>query len=113
MEELYSNTGQSLGLRYISKLIEVLDDSKDSWLCYQVGNIPLSKHMFEVKGEFYCGERIYSVLHKDFYEALSRNNIQILKDFVRFMAQVLETLTEKKIVHADLKPDNILIDFDG
>ncbi len=69
--------------------------------------------MFEVKGEFYCGERIYSVLHKDFYEALSRNNIQILKDFVRFMAQVLETLTDKKIVHADLKPDNILIDFDG
>jgi serine/threonine protein kinase len=29
------------------------------------------------------------------------------------MAEVLETLAKKKIIHADLKPDNILIEFDG
>ena len=37
----------------------------------------------------------------------------ILKDFLRLMAEVLDSLQEKKVVHADLKPDNILIEISG
>lgn len=68
--------------------------------------------MFDVKGEFFRGERIYNVLHKDFFNALSQD-FAILKDFLRLMAEVLDSLQEKKVVHADLKPDNILIEITG
>ncbi len=37
----------------------------------------------------------------------------MLKDFIRMMAEVLDVLQENQVVHADLKPDNILIEFDG
>ena len=58
------------GIRRIAKLYDVLDETKDVWLVYEVGAKPLSHHLFDVKGEFYKGERIYGVQHQDFYRAL-------------------------------------------
>jgi len=68
--------------------------------------------MFDVKGEFFRGERIYNVIHKDFFSAMS-HDLTIFKDFIRLMAEVLDSLQEKRVVHADLKPDNILIEITG
>ena len=100
------------GLRHISKLLQIIDDTKDIWLAYEVGAQTLGKHLFDVKGEFFHGERIYSVMHKEFYAALSRDH-RVLKDFIYMLAEALDCLQEAYIVHADIKPDNILIDFDG
>ena len=65
-----------------------------------------------MKGEFYKGERIYGVQHQAFYRALKEDK-QVLVDLIRMLAEVLDVLAMFRIVHADIKPDNILIDFDG
>ena len=96
----------------IAKLYAVLEESKDVWLSYQVGGECLTNHLFDVKGEFYKGERIYGVSHQGFYRALKEDK-QVLVDLIRMLAEVFDVLAMFRIVHADLKPDNILIDFDG
>ena len=50
-------------MRSIAKLIDDIDEPKDYWLVYEVGSHSLSKHLFDVKGEFFKGERIYHVQH--------------------------------------------------
>lgn len=72
----------------------------------------MNEHLFDVKGEFYKGERIYMVHHGHFYHAL-RNNILLLKEFLIRMVDALNLFAKLSIVHADLKPDNILIDYDS
>jgi serine/threonine protein kinase len=75
-------------MKSISRLIDLVEDRNDVWLVYEVGSLPLGKYLTEVKGEFFRGERIYNVAHQEFYEAL---------------------LGDKRILHSDIKPDNILV----
>lgn len=51
------------GIKHISKLLDEIEDSKDYWLVYEVGAQSLGKQLFDVKGEFFKGERIYHVSH--------------------------------------------------
>ena len=81
-------------------------------MVYEVGSHSLSKHLFDVKGEFYKGERIYHVQHQGFFQALKRDK-SILKSFIRKVAEVFQVLSDFKIVHADIKPDNLLLSFEG
>jgi len=93
-------------------LIDSVEDKKDLWLIYEVcPGRTMNEHLFEVKGEFYKGERVYMVHHGNFYHAL-RNNLDLLRDFIFRMCETLSLFAKLSIVHADLKPDNILIDFD-
>ena len=49
--------------------------------------------------------------HWAFYHHI-RNNLSLMRDFIRRMCEALTLLSRLGIVHADLKPDNILLEFD-
>jgi serine/threonine protein kinase len=100
------------GIKMIARLLDVIEEAKDFWLVYEVGAQPLTKLLFEVKGETYKGERIYGVNHQEFYTKLKEDK-EILRDFIFRLAQIFEVLTLFRIVHADIKPDNILIALDA
>jgi serine/threonine protein kinase len=92
--------------------LDTAEDKKDLWLIYEVcEGKSLNEGMFEVKGEFFKGERIYMVNHSNFYHAL-RNSIELARSFIQKIAQVLNHFANLGIVHADLKSDNILVDYD-
>lgn len=93
-------------------LVDSVEDKKDLWLVYEVcPGKTMNEHLFEVKGEFYKGERIYMVHHSNFYHCL-RGNMNLLKEFVYRMSVALSMFARIGIVHADLKPENILIEYD-
>ena len=88
-------------------LIDSVEDKKDFWLIYELcPGKTMNELLFDVKGEFYKGERIYMVHHSSFYFAL-RANILLLKEFLLRMIDALNLFAKLSIVHADLKPDNI------
>lgn len=100
------------GIKYIAELLDVNEDKHDLWLTYELGGMTLTKNLFDVKGEFYKGERVYHCNYQNLYYALKKDR-NVLVDFLTKMLQVFELLAALDIVHADLKPDNILVDFDG
>jgi len=91
-------------------MLDSIEDKQDLWLVMELCGKPLSKEMFEVKGEFYRGERIYSVIHKrEVYDFFEDEDCLKFKEFISGMAQVLDLFSEAGIVHSDLKPENILL----
>lgn len=42
-----------------------------------------------------------------------KSNLNLLRTLIRKVAETFVVLSEYKIVHADIKPDNILVNFDG
>lgn len=93
-------------------MYEVIEDKKDLWIIYEVcPGRNLNEYLFDVKGEFFKGERIYMVHHSDFYHNL-RLSQQLLRDLIEKISQALYFFARVGIVHADLKPDNILVEVD-
>jgi serine/threonine protein kinase len=94
-------------------LLDSVEDKKDLWLIYELcPGKTMNEHLFDVKGEFYKGERIYMVHHGSFYHAV-RNNMLLLKELILRIVDALNLFAKLSIVHADLKPDNVLIEFDA
>ena len=93
-------------------LIDSIEEKKDLWIIYELcEGQTLNELLFEVKGEFFKGERIYMVHHGEFYTAI-RHNLNLLRDFIARITDALTLFARLSIVHADLKPDNIIIDYD-
>ena len=50
-----------LGIKNIASFIEHKTSRHDEWLVSELGGKTLNKHLFDIKGEFFKGERIYRV----------------------------------------------------
>lgn len=83
---------------------------RDIFCVFEIGGKCLTKHLFEMKGEFSNGARIYRIVHQPFYLKMKSSiGLTHLRDFLRQMFSALEVLRTVNIVHADIKPENILV----
>ena len=112
IHQLMRNNSDKQDQESICMMQDSVEDKKDLWLIYELcEGRTMNEHLFDVKGEFYKGERIYMVHHSHFYHSI-RTNMELLKDFLFRMCTALSLFARLSIVHGDLKPDNIIIDYD-
>jgi len=97
------------GIRHITKLIDYVETKRDIWLVMEYGGTSLTKVAYEIKGEFLRGERLYRVNHLPTLQEMKRNPIQ-LQRMLRQLLSALSVLADNRIVHSDIKPDNILVE---
>lgn len=96
------------------QLIGEQQTKHDLWLLFEVcEGEPLSKLLWTKSGDFYNSERIYKVLHNDQnYQILTKDDCFNLKIIIIQIIQALDLLRKAKIVHFDIKPDNIIVQLD-
>ena len=70
----------------------------------------MSSLCFKIKGEFEKGERIYLIQKGKFLEYLF-SNINQFKYLLKQLVIGINYINSKNIIHSDIKPENILIDY--
>eukprot|EP00801_Mesodinium_rubrum_P002997 Mrub_02997.p1 GENE.Mrub_02997~~Mrub_02997.p1 ORF type:complete len:481 (-),score=95.90 Mrub_02997:116-1558(-) len=100
------------GYKYICKMVYYKNDKNDIWIGYELGAETLMKLTYKIRGAFENGGRMYNIDHEQMYVDMCQNN-QILKSMLKKLLSVLHYLSNLKLVHADIKPENILIDYDS
>ena len=94
----------------IPKIYETYEDSSDIWFSFEKGGISLSSLSFNIKGIFEKGERIYQIQKGEFLIILFKNLSQF-KFFVKKIIEGIDYINKKGIIHSDIKPENILVQF--
>jgi len=91
-------------------LYESIEDNNDIWIIFEKGGHNLSDLIFKLKGEFLGTERIYSIKKGHLLMKLT-SDISQLKLFIKTMLKFIYNISKFNIVHGDIKPDNILIEY--
>ena len=94
----------------IPRIYDHYEDSNDIWFAYDKGGNSLSSLSFKIKGEFEKGERIYNIQKGIFLKLLFTNILQF-KLFIKKMLSGIEFINSQDIIHSDIKPENILIEY--
>ena len=98
------------GVKSIAKLVTTKDTSSDLWLVFEKCGLPLTELLWELKGSFHKSERIYTCRRRSFWNAMNADHA-VLKKFLRHTIEAIELISSSNVVHSDLKPDNILVNY--
>ena len=105
-----NNKDKSNYCEIIPKIYDSYEDNNDIWFSFEKGGISLSSLCFKIKGEFEKGERIYLIQKGEFLENLF-SNIKQFKYLLKQLVIGINYINSKEIIHSDIKPENILIDY--
>ena len=106
----YLNEKNNTHCDIIPKLFDYYEDNNDIWFSYEKGGNSLSTLSFKIKGEFEKGERIYNIQKGVFIKYLFSNIMQF-KFFIKKILYGIDFINSQGIIHADIKPENILIEY--
>ena len=95
----------------IPTIYEANEDNNDIWFSFEKGGISLSSLTFNIKGIFEKGERIYQIQKGQFLVLLFKN-IDQFKFLVKEVLKGIDYINEKGIIHSDIKPENILVQYE-
>jgi len=105
------NKNDKIGYELIPKIYNIYEDNNDIWFSFEKGGISLSNLIFKIKGEFERGERIYYIKKGIFLFELF-NDVTKFKLFCKKIIEGIFYINNyKKLIHSDIKPDNILIEY--
>ena len=96
----------------IPKLYDFYEDNNDIWFSFEKGGKSLSSLSYKIKGEFEKGERIYNI-QKGIFLKLLFTNIKQFKLFIKKILEGIEFINDNGIIHSDIKPENILIEYNN
>ena len=95
----------------IPKIYETYEDSNDIWFSFEKGGISISSLTFNIKGIFEKRERIYQIQKGEFLIMLFKN-IEQFKFLIKKVLEGIDYINKKGIIHSDIKPENILVQYD-
>lgn len=99
------------GVGHIARLHDWVETKRDIWMVMEYGGTSLTKMAYEIRGEFHRGERLYRVNHLPFLESMKHDQ-RVLKAVLQQLLSALCLFAEHRVVHSDIKPDNILVEYD-
>ena len=97
---------------FIPKLYDYYEDNNDLWFSFEKGGVSISGLCFKIKGEFEKGERIYFIQKGKFLISLF-STISQFKYLLKSLISAIDYINKKGIIHSDIKPENILIEYSG
>ena len=97
---------------YIPKIYDYYEDNNDIWFSFEKGGLSISGLCFRIKGEFEKGERIYLIQKGKFLMSLF-STISQFKYLLKSLLLGIDYINKKGIIHSDIKPENILIEYKG
>ena len=97
---------------YIPKIYDYYEDNNDIWFSFEKGGMSISGLSFKIKGEFEKGERIYFIQKGKFLMSLF-STISQFKYLLKSLLSGIDYINKKGIIHSDIKPENILIKYEG
>ena len=98
--------------KFIPRIYDYYEDSNDVWFSFDKGGISISGLSFKIKGDFEKGERIYFIQKGKFLLSLF-STISQFKYLFRSLLSGIDYINKRGIIHSDIKPENILIEYEG